>query len=728
MFVNQRKSCAQRLSIALVSALVAPLPMLAAAETNDTPVSADARMPVLSPVVITGSRVEHSSFDMPAAIDVVDRARITEGQARVNASEALVAVPGITVQNRQNYAQDLQISSRGFGARSAFGVRGIKLIADGIPASMPDGQGQAATFNLDQAERIEVLRGPFSAIYGNHAGGVIQLFTRDGQGAPSVETSVFGGSYGSWKADVAAQGKVGNLAYVIDTSRFSTDGFRDHSAATRDQAMVKVTADLDADSRLTLIANQLTQHDTQDALGVKWATFQRDPRRNEIDTTDTQNPKRTFADRYNTRKSIDHVQGGATYERRFGEDRLQLSAYAGNRQVIQYQSFSKAFQAPLSHPGGVVDFDRDFGGLGARWISVRQMGSGSLTTTVGVDYDRSSDDRRGYENFIGSQLGVKGALRRNEQDVVSSLDPYIQSEWQSGQWSFTGGLRHSTMRVSVDDKYVVAGNGNDSGNVTYSSTTPMLGVLYKATSALNLYASAARGFETPTLNEMFYSGTGGTFNFNLQAARSKHFEIGAKAFVGSDTRVNLALFEVRTEDELVVDASSNGRTSYKNAGHTLRRGVELSLDTVWRHGFSGRIAITRLDATYDEPFTTGLTNVVVPAGNKLPGVPAASFYGELAWKDAPSGISAAVETVASGKIYVADSNTDHTAPGYLVANLRVGAEQKSGNWRVREFVRLNNAFDRSYVGSVIVGDTSGRFYEGAPGRNWLAGGSLQYVF
>lgn len=726
MYFICRKSLAHRLSAAL---LFAPLVMPAgAAEVLVAVAGSDARLPALDPVIVTGSRVEHSSFDLPAAIDVVDRARISDGQARVNASEALVAVPGITVQNRQNYAQDLQISSRGFGARSAFGVRGIKLIADGIPASMPDGQGQAATFNLDQAERIEVLRGPFSAIYGNHAGGVIQLFTRDGQGAPSLETTLSGGSYGSWKADVSAQGKVGNLGYVIDASRFSTDGFRDHSAATRDQAMVKLTADLDVDSRLTLIANQLRQHDTQDALGVKWATFQRDPRSNEIDTSDTQNPKRTFADRYNTRKSIDHVQGGATYERRFGEDRLQLSAYAGNRQVIQYQSFSQGFQAPPSHPGGVVDFDRDFGGFGARWIAVRQVGGGGLRTTVGVDYDRSFDDRRGYENFIGSQLGVKGVLRRNEQDVVSSLDPYIQSEWQSGQWSFTGGLRHSSMRVSVDDKYVLAGNGNDSGKVTYSSTTPLLGVLYKATSALNLYASAARGFETPTLNEMFYSGTGGTFNFNLQAARSKHLEIGAKAFVGSDTRVNLALFEVRTEDELVVDASSSGRTSYKNAGHTLRRGVELSLDTVWRHGFSGRIAVTRLDATYDESFTTGLTNIVVPAGNKLPGVPAASFYGELAWKDAASGLSAAVETVASGKIYVADSNTDHTAPGYLIANLRVGAEQKSGGWRVREFIRLNNAFDRHYVGSVIVGDTSGRFYEGAPGRNWLAGVNVQYVF
>jgi iron complex outermembrane recepter protein len=716
---------ARRLFVALLSALAMPV---GATEVVDAAADADARVLVLSPVVVTGSRVEHSSFDLPAAIDVVDRERITEGQARVNASEALVAVPGISVQNRQNYAQDLQISSRGFGARSAFGVRGIKLIADGIPASMPDGQGQAATFNLDQAERIEVLRGPFSAIYGNHAGGVIQLFTRDGQGAPSLETTVSGGSYGSWKADVTAQGKVGGIGYVLDASRFSTDGYRDHSAATRDQSMAKLSADLDTDSRLTLVASQLSQHDTQDPLGVKWATFQRSPSSNEIDTSDTQNPKRTFADRYNTRKSIDHVQGSATYERRFGEDRLQLSVYGGNRQVTQYQSFSKVFQAPASHSGGVVDFDRDFGGIGARWIAVRHFGGANLTTTAGIDYDRSSDDRRGYENFIGNTFGVKGVLRRNERDTVSSVDPYLQTEWQNGLWSFTGGLRHSLVKVSVNDRYIVAGNGDDSGGVNYSATTPMLGVLYKASESLNLYASAARGFETPTLNELFYSGNGGTFNFNLKPAHSTHFEVGAKAFVGSDTRINLALFQVRTSDELVVDISSNGRTSYKNAGHTLRRGLELSLDTVWRHGFSGRLALTGLNAIYDESFTSGSPAVSVPSGKKIPGVAAASFYGELAWKDAPAGLNAAVEAIANGKVYVEDSNTQQAAPGYLIANLRVGAEQKSTDWRLREFLRLNNLFDRSYVGSVIVGDSNSRFYEAAPGRNWLVGVSAAYIF
>ncbi|HOI51905.1 MAG TPA: TonB-dependent receptor plug domain-containing protein, partial [Azonexus sp.] len=158
----------------------------------------------LDPLVITGSRVEQNTFDLPAAIDVVDVASVGATQARVNASEALAGVPGIVVQNRQNYAQDLQISSRGFGARTAFGVRGIRLVADGIPASMPDGQGQAATFNLDRAERIEVMRGPLSAIYGNAAGGVIQLFTPDGKGRPSVEGRFSAGSDSSWKTDLSS--------------------------------------------------------------------------------------------------------------------------------------------------------------------------------------------------------------------------------------------------------------------------------------------------------------------------------------------------------------------------------------------------------------------------------------------------------------------------------------------------------------------------------------------
>jgi len=705
-------TCPARLK--LLPALLASLTVSAFAEEPAAPPTP------LQVVVVTGSRTEQASFDLPAAIDVVDAARIRDNQPRVNLSEALVAIPGVVVQNRQNYAQDLQISSRGFGARSAFGVRGIRLITDGIPATMPDGQGQAATFNLDMAERIEVLRGPFSALYGNHSGGVVQLFTRDGKGPPEVEFSAVGGSYGMRKFDLNASGQAGQVGYVIDASRFETDGYRAHSAATREQGYAKLTVPTSKDGKLTVIANSLHQRDTQDPLGITWATFQRDPRAGEIDTSDTRSPQRTFADRYDTRKSIDHQQAGLQWQQDFGANRLQLTVYGGNREVIQYQSFSRAFQAPATHSGGVVDFDRDFHGVDLNWRDVRALAGGTLRTTVGLEYASSNDSRQGYENFVGDEFGVRGRLRRDEQNELSSLDPYVQAEWEGGQWVLTAGVRRTSLDVDVTDDFL--GNGNDSGGVDYSGTAPVLGVLYKLTPNLNIYASAARGFETPTLNELFYSGTGGGFNFNLRPSRSTNIEAGLKTMLGADSRLDLALFQVRTDGELTVDASSGGRTSYRNAGETLRRGVELSFDTRFGPGLSARVAANVLRAVYEDGFGT------IPAGNRLPGVPRASLYGELGWTATDGKLNAALETLATSKVHPDDANTATPAPGYGIVNARVQARQEVGQWRFKQFARLNNLFNRDYIGSVIVGDSNRRYYEPAPGRNWVLGVSAQYQF
>ena len=686
----------------------------------DAPVAA----PLVDIVVVSASRVEHTSFDLPASIDVIDAARIRDGQMRVNASEALSAVPGLVAQNRQNYAQDLQISSRGFGARSAFGVRGVRLISDGVPASMPDGQGQPSAFNLDMAERIEVLRGPFSAIYGNHSGGVIQLFTRDGKGRPTLELNLAGGSDGARKRDLNAQGSSGGVGYVLDASRFETDGYRAHSAATRDQAFAKLTMQPTAGAKLTLVANSLRQDGTQDPLGATWATYQRDRRAGEIDALDNASPKRTFAERYDTRKDIHHQQAGLAYDQRFGDERLHLMVYGGNRQVTQFQAFSKAFQAAPTHSGGVIDFDRDFYGADINWTSVRPFGRGKLTATAGLDYGHSSDARKGYENFVGSQFGVQGALRRDEEDSLSSLDPYLQAEWQAGPWVLTGGLRHTQLKVIVTDRFIAAGNGNDSGSVEFRHTTPVLGVLYKVNPVLNLYASAARGVETPTLNELFYSGIGGNggFNFALRAARSSHVEAGVKTIVGAGARINAALFQVKTSDELVVDSSGGGRASYKNASKTLRQGAELSLDAALGAGFSSRVALTALRAVYDQGFGTVL------AGSRLPGVPNANLFAELAWKHPSDHFGAALETIATSKVYADDANIDIPAPGYAVINARVDAKQAAGAWRFKQFVRVNNLLERQYVGALIVGDANKRYYEAAPGRNWMAGASVAYVF
>jgi iron complex outermembrane receptor protein len=596
----------------------------------------------------------------------------------------------------------------------------VRLIADGVPATMPDGQGQAATFDLDMAERIEVLRGPFSALYGNHSGGVIQLFTRDPKSAPEIEMNVSAGSYGSHKTDLNASGSAGGVGYLLDASRFDTDGYRSHSAARRDQAYAKLTFAPSASSRLVLVAGGLRQDDTQDPLGVTWATWQRDPRAGEIDTSDPRTPQRTLAERYNTRKSIDHQQLGATWEQRFGTDRLRVTAYAGKRRVIQYQAFSQGFQAPPSHSGGVVDFDRDFHGIDANWSMSRPLLDGTLRSTFGIEAGASSDDRKGYENFAGSELGVKGRLRRDEGDDVRNLDPYAQFEWERGRWVLTGGLRHSRVDFDVEDRYLA--NGKDSGSVSYRHTTPLAGILYKVHPGLNVYASAARGFETPTLNEVFYSGVGGGFNFSLAPARSTHLEFGVKSLPANGVRINAAVFQVKTSDELVVDSASGGRTSYRNASATLRQGLELSADAEWRRNWYGRLAVSVLRAVYDEGFGAVLE------GSRLPGVPNASLFGELGWKESADRYGAALETIANTKMYPDDANQANPAPGYAIANLRVQAQQQLGSWRVKEYARVNNLFDRGYIGSVIVGDSNRRYYEAAPGRNWVLGASMQYRF
>ena len=678
-------------------------PALAVAQTTPPP-----------SVVVTATRIPQPILDVPAASDVVDMARI-EAQMRVNASEALVTVPGVVTLNRQNYAQDLQVSSRGFGARSAFGVRGIRLMADGIPASMPDGQGQAATFNLDMAERIEVLRGPFSALYGNHAGGVIQLFTRDGAGRPAMESSLAAGSDGARKIDLNAQGKPGTLGYVLDTSRFETDGYRDHSAARRDQSFAKLTPDLPVPGRLAITASSLRQKASQDPLGATWATFARDPRAGELDPSDAQG--RTFAERYNTRKSIDHQQVGAAYDLAHGDTRLHLMAYGGNRKVVQFQSFSRGFQASPSHSGGVIDFDRDFYGADLHATRTWRHSWGQLAATAGVVTERSRDIRKGFENFEGDLTGVKGRLRRDETDIVESTDPYFQLELRRGAWIVHTGLRHSRVSFDVRDRFVA--NGDDSGDVRYTQTTPVAGVLHKVTPTFSVYASAARGFEAPTLNELFYSPAGG-FNFGLDSASSRHIEVGAKASPSPGTRVQAALFRAKTRDELVVDTSSGGRTSYRNAARTLRRGLELSADVRLTKSIQARIAASAIEAEYGEG------NPNVPAGSRLPGVPRAHGFAEVVWSSEQ--ISAGIEAQASSRIFVEDTNREKPAPGYGVINLRANTRQTAGRWSFKQFIRLNNVLDRSYVGSVIVGEANRRYYEAAPGRTWMAGLSAAYQF
>lgn len=668
---------------------------------------------VLDPSVVTGSRSASPTFDLPYSVDSVSREQISDGQLGINASEALSRVPGLVVQNRQNYAQDLQISSRGFGARSAFGVRGIKLIADGIPASTPDGQGQAATFNLDTAERIEVLRGPAATLYGSNAGGVIQMFSRDGEGPPRIGAETLIGSDGLNKNHLSAEGATNGAGFVLDASRMDTNGYRDHSSARRDQTFAKLNVQPDDDSKLALIYSSLEQNGTQDPLGQTWEAYKADPRSVSINALT-----------YNTRKSIDHQQLGMNYERYIGDATLQVNAYTGRRSVIQYLSIPGTI--PAGKRGGVVAFDRKFYGGSVHWLQPINSAPGDLTLIAGLDYDRSQDDRQGYSNTVNGVQGVKGALGRDEIDTATSLDPFVQANWLLGDWTLQAGLRHNTMKMDVDDRFVSGTDGDDSGSKTYQKNTPSVSVMYAFTPDLHGYVSAGKGFETPTQAESAYSSSSNGFNFALKPSVSTQYEVGLKARLGQDTRINAAVFQITTEDELVIQQSVGGRFTYQNAGRTLRRGFELGLESQLAEHWTTSLAYTRLQATYDSDFVSG-TSTAVDKGNYLPGVPQTTLFAELNWKPR-DWVSTAIEGMYRSKVYVEDTNSQHAAPGYSVFNWRARFEQKVEHWTFHQTLRLDNLLDRQYVGSVIVGDSNGRYYEAAPGRSWYAGAGAEYQF
>jgi len=679
------------------------------------PSAADAR---LNPVTVSVTRgVEQRAFDTPASVDVIDSSTLREAQLQVNLSETLSRAPGIVALNRQNYAQDLQISSRGFGARATFGVRGIRLYADGIPASGPDGQGQVSHFDIASASRIEVLRGPFSVLYGNSSGGVISIYTEDpGPGTVADVAAAFG-SDGVRRLGLKLGGTQGALQYQISASRFETDGVRQHSAAERESLNAKFRYRLNADSRITVVLNRVDMPDVQDPLGLTRAEFDANPRQ-----------ATPVALQFNTRKSVRQTQIGLVWDHRLNAaDALQLTVYGGERATTQFQSIPVAAQAAATHPGGVIDLERAYQGLDARWIRRDRLLDRPLTLTAGLALDQLGEDRRGYQNFVGTTVGVQGALRRNERNRVSNSDQYLQADWAlSDRWQLLAGLRHSAVRFSSRDNYIATGNGDDSGSARYEATTPALGLVFHATPALNLYASTGRGFETPTFNELAYRPGGATgLNFGLNSARSRQIEVGAKAELGPDWRLNAALYQANTTDEIVVQSNTGGRSVFQNAGRTTRRGLEASLSGRFGQGWSTYWALSTVDAVYADAFRSGTTPV--PAGNRIPGIPRVSAYGELAWQHQPWGLRSALEWRSVGRLYVNDTNTD-SAAGASIFSLRVSLAQTLGGWTLSEFVRIDNLADKQYAGSVIVNEGNSRFFEPAPGRTWLIGINARYPF
>lgn len=667
-------------------------------------------------VVVTATRTEAKSFDLPVSIDVVNAEDMQFAQPMVNVSESLWRVPGIYAPNTTRFSSDQQISSRGFGARSAFGVRGIRLYADGIPQTMPDGQGQTGTFDLSSAERMEFMRGPFSALYGNSSGGVLQIFTRDGKGPDRVTAATYGGSYDTWRVGVVAEGGSDSFGYIVDASRYESDGYRDHSAVRRDQGNAKLTWQGEK-TRVTLVMNSLDQPVGEDPQALTREQMKADPR--QVANSTPGSSTNTYV--MNPGGSKSQTQAGLNVQYQLTpEDTLQTTIWDGVRDT--YSRLTVPFNAApvIRGSGGISTIDRDFYGADARWSHKVDTGVGPLTLTLGLNYEYMKDKRKGYEN----KAGEKGVLRRDEDNIVTNSGKYVQGEWVIGtDWMVSGGLRYTKVSFKNEDYYIRGINPDDSGSVTYTETTPVLGVVYHLNPRVNLYANAGKGFETPTFIELAYrSGGQSGLNFGLQPSTSTNYEAGVKALVGDATRINAAIYYINTDKEIVVDSTPfPGRNVYGNAGATRRKGLELGVESDLTQNLKASLAYTYLDARFAESYTNKTAPPkTIDSGNKLPGTPANTFFGELAWKHPASGFTTAVDVRYSGKVYVDDINSA-AAKSYTIYNWRAGFEQRLGAVKLAEFVRVENIGDKNYVGGVSVNGSGGSYYFPAAERNYLFG-------
>lgn len=680
----------------------------------------------LNPVVVTATRSAQNSFDLPVSIDAIDSETIHDARLGANLSEVSPRIPGVVINNRYNSAQELAISTRGFGARSLFGVKGVRIYADGIPLTTPDGQGQLGALNLDTVGQVEFLRGPFSALYGNSSGGVVQAITRDGSKTPTLSGGITFGSYNTKREFLTIEGQQADVNYIMSTSQITSNGYRDHSEYRKDNFNSKVSFNLNEDTKLTLVANYMNQPYTDDPQALTPTQFK-------------QNPKQAIANSYtgNTRVTREQTYGGLILDHNLSETQsLRLMTYYGERSNLQYL------------PTAASGFKRDFGGADMRWTYKDTLFAKPFSFAAGIAYDMMEDDRKRW----ATSAGKKTTLSRDELQKAWNVDQYAQATFEpTDRWLLIAGMRHSKIKMNVDDKYLSNATVDDGGSLEYSNTSPVLGATFKVTPSFNLYANYGEGFETPTFAEMSYSNavTGDGPNLTMKPSKTKNYEVGAKAFVTDNTRINLALFKIEAKNEIVVaDAFTFGTrnnvpatnfTVYKSVAETERKGLELSIDSRLPYNFSFYGAYTLMDAEFKNDFCGGLTcsaSTNVKSGNKIPGTYSATTYSELMWKYPAYGFSTAFEAiyVSSTNSYdsniainpATSSNGSYKVDSNTLFNLRAAFTQQIGNWKLTEFARIDNLSDQSYVSSIKV--NSAQAFESGPGRNYMLGVSASYMF
>jgi iron complex outermembrane receptor protein len=657
-----------------------------------TCVSAHGQVPeesVLDEVVVTATRMETTVRNAARSISIVDRERIQVATQQLALDEALAGVPGLYMQNRYNFAQDLRISLRGFGARSSFGIRGIKVLVDGIPETLPDGQAGVDSIDLGSAQSIEVLRGPSSSLYGNASGGVISITSELGAADPYVEGRAAGGDYDYSQLQLKSAGEIGSADYLFNVSRTELDGYRDHSKARGSIVNTKLGVPLGENDRLILALNLTDQPEAQDPGGINAAQAASDP-----------SSARDVNVLYDAGEALEQQRFGVVYQRNRDAGTLTLRNYYAWREFTNSLPFAG---------GGAVDLDRFFYGVGAQYTFDELAGPFELTT--GIDYDRQDDDRKRFDN----NEGVLGALVFDQNETVDSIGVFAQGRYEiNEQLSVLAGLRYDEISYDVTDYYL--DDGDDSGQLDFDRVSPSIALNYRMESGV-LFASYSSSFETPTTTELANPDAGGGFNPDLVPQTADNFEIGYK-YSSGNLYYELAWFTIDLEDELIpfeLEAFP-GRTFYSNAGSSSRNGIETALAWEYDNGIRIDASYTWSDFKFDDFVEDGGDDF---SGKRLPGLPEHFAYLGLSYRS-ESGLSGTAEAVYSGKLYANNANTADVS-SYTVLNLRLAWEFTPGQWLVRPYVGINNLLDERYNGNIRINAFGGRYFEPAPERNYYAG-------
>ncbi|HZR79913.1 MAG TPA: TonB-dependent receptor [Candidatus Binatia bacterium] len=705
--------CLRRAAIA-ASSLAWLLSLAARSRAQERTTDGGAPPVLLDETVVTATRAPSPLRDVPAAISVVDERAIQEARPTVSLAEPLNRVPGVFVQDSGNYAQDVRLQIRGFGTRAAFGIREIRVLVDGLPETLPDGQTDLDDVDLASIARIEVLRGPASSLYGNAAGGVIQLFTEDAPVPSGFEARVLAGSFGLLKTVVSGGASGGGADVFAQGSYFSIRGDRDHQVAYDGIVNAKLHVRPADGTDVTFLVSAVDAPLAQDPGALTGEQVRQSPHQ-----------ARDLNVALDAGEAVQQGRIGAVASHVVGPHALSAYAYA------LYRDFDSLQPIPPEQGDGAVAFHRTSPGGGFRYDLSQPVAGIAQTFTTGLDVQTMENDRRRLANVDGR----RGALGVSERESVDAIGAYVrESLFPLDGLEVAGGIRWDDVHFAVDVSFPPSGAG--SGTRTFDEWSPGGGLLWTIRPWLSAYANVGTAFQVPTTTEL-ENPDGPGLNPAIRPQTATSWEIGARAGDADLAEGALAAYVIDIDAELVPFESPSGRVAFRNSGSSRRLGLELEGHarlTRWLSTAAGVLglggaalpgdlewtgSLTALDATYRSYRTDGGNF----SGNDEPGIPGWQVYQQLAWRH-PVGAFVALEAFVADGYFVDDANTAR-APSYGLLSLRAGLRREiAAGISVQPFLGLQNLTDASYAGTVRLNALGGRFFEPAPGFNVYGGIAL----